>query len=216
MKLLQFRSVSKYWLLLISSPEFVKNHLLLSATNKNYTHHRVMIKTGNSNHDIKDCSVSSLLYDSVTEAFDLNYPGKKRDDILGLLHDLFLWYPSMRKYKTLPSYRRNHEDGFAHFNFGFTYDELQDDYKVVGFFPIYTNGQGHPSHVDVKIYSLKSDSWRRFDHLQGRELLGDSAKFVKGKLHWLDMQWNIISIDLTDEKWEAVEKPSCFERCPTV
>ncbi|PHT85809.1 hypothetical protein T459_07915 [Capsicum annuum] len=83
--LLQFRSLSKSWLLLISSPEFVKNHLLLSATNKNYTHHRVMIKTGNSNHDIKDCSVSSLLYDSVTEAFDLNYPGKKRDDILGLL-----------------------------------------------------------------------------------------------------------------------------------
>ncbi|XP_055813627.1 F-box/kelch-repeat protein At3g23880-like [Solanum dulcamara] len=231
--LLQFRSVSKSWLSLISSPDFVKTHLLLSASNKDYTHHGVMIKVSNANRGVKDCSLSALLYDSVPEAFDLDYPGQIPDGYPQLvgsangliclainlfygLDCLILWNPSIRKHKELPSCRlnlnrRHQEHGLPHFTFGFAYDEFQNDYKVVGIFPIYKYVSLF--RVEVQIYSLKSDSWKRIDDFKGRELLDDSAKFVNGKFHWLDKQWNIISIDLADEKWEKVEQPCCFKRC---
>ncbi|KAF3625851.1 putative F-box/kelch-repeat protein-like isoform 2 [Capsicum annuum] len=89
--LLKFRSVCKSWLSLISSREFVKSHLLLSATNKDYTHHGVI--------------------------------------------------------------------------FGFACDEFQVDYKSVGI-TCYGTGQGPRSYVEVKKYSLKSDSWRCIDDCQ--------------------------------------------------
>lgn len=71
--LLQFRSVSKSWLNLISSSEFIKFHLDLSANNKDNSHHRLMY-----NHNFKEGSLKSLLYESdVIEApHDLNYPMK--------------------------------------------------------------------------------------------------------------------------------------------
>ncbi|XP_060178710.1 F-box/kelch-repeat protein At3g23880-like isoform X2 [Lycium barbarum] len=227
--LLKFRSVSKSWLSLISSPDFVKTHLLLSASNKDYTHHGLMFKfASTSDRGIKDCSLSALLCDSVTEAFDLDYPGKYYPNdyprfvgsVNGLiclainrfmgLDDLFLWNPSIRKYKKLPSCRLNqsrcyHEQALDGFNFGFAYDEFQDDYKVVGIFPI--SGKIRLCRIEVQIYSLKSNSWRRIDDFQGRELLNAPAKCVNGKLHWLDKQRNIISIDLADEKWAEVERP---------
>lgn len=81
----------------------------------------------------------------------------------------------------------------------------------MGIFPIYRNGCSSP--VEVKIYSLKRDSWKRIDDFQGRELLDDTAKFVNGKLHWADKQWNIISIDLADEKWAEVEQSCYFKGC---
>ncbi|XP_009619458.1 F-box/kelch-repeat protein At3g23880-like [Nicotiana tomentosiformis] len=232
--LLRFSCVSKSWLALISSPEFVKTHLLLSASNKNYTHHGVIFEVSNDNHNVKDCSLSSLLYNSVTEAFDLDYPSKNPNhfprivgSINGLiclvissfdgLPDLFLWNLSVRKYKKLRNYRLNvsrryHEDECVDFNFGFAYDEFQDDYKVVGVFPIYR--YVHLCRIEVKIYNLKSNSWRSIDDFKGRLLLDDhSGKLVNGKLYWLDRGWNIVSIDLTDEKWAEVEQPCSFKKC---
>ncbi|XP_059313387.1 F-box/kelch-repeat protein At3g23880-like isoform X1 [Lycium ferocissimum] len=230
--LLKFRSVSKSWLELISTPHFVKTHLLLSTSNKDYTHHGVMFKfASTSDHGVKDCSLSALLYDSVTEALDLDYPGKNPNgypclvgSVNGLiclsislfhgLDDLFIWNPSIRRYKKLPNYRLNYdeeEEEPGDFKFGFGYDELQDDYKVVGAFPIYRYIA--LCRVEVKIYSLRSNSWRRIGDFQDRELKDHSAKFVNGKLHWLDRGRNIISFDLADEKWAEVEQLSCFEGC---
>ncbi|KAF3674659.1 putative F-box/kelch-repeat protein-like isoform X2 [Capsicum annuum] len=198
--LLKFTSVCKSWLSLISSPEFVKNHLLLSATNKDYNHHGVMFNFARlcepKQQGIKDCSLTSLLNHPVTEAFDLDYPDKTLGDFprlvgsvnglvcLAMTHyggliDLFLWNPSIRKHKKLPNYRpyvfsRYLEDEYSDYQFGFAYDELQDDYKVVG----------RVRGIEVKIYSLRSDSWR------------------------LD---RISSIDLANEKWAVIEKPCNFK-----
>ncbi|KAM3249134.1 hypothetical protein P3L10_010903 [Capsicum annuum] len=80
--LLKFRSVCKSWLELISSPEFVKNHLLLSTTNKDYNHHGILLKFASKNeHGVKDCSLRVVLYHPETGALvDLDYPGKNRHD----------------------------------------------------------------------------------------------------------------------------------------
>ncbi|XP_016470083.1 F-box/kelch-repeat protein At3g23880-like [Nicotiana tabacum] len=194
-----------------------------------------MFNVCNATHYVKECSLSALLYDFVAEAFDLDYPGKipgYYPSIVGsfngllclavaatdrLLYNLFLWNPSIRKYKKLPNYtldvsRRYNLDKHRYsFRFGFAYDAFRDDYKVLGIFPI--NRNGRLCHVKVKIYSLKSDSWRDIDDFQGRQLLSVSGKLVNQKLHWLDRDRNIISIDLADEKWAEVEKPSDFKGC---
>ncbi|KAF3657450.1 hypothetical protein FXO38_05113 [Capsicum annuum] len=80
------------------------------------------------------------------------------------------------------------------FKYGFGYDELQDDYKIVGVFPIYRNRLLY--RVEVKLYSLRSDSWRCIDDFKGGDFLDVWGKFVTGKLHWLEEGWKISSIDL--------------------
>ncbi|PHU21759.1 hypothetical protein BC332_06866 [Capsicum chinense] len=152
--LLKFRSVCKSWLELISSPEFVKNHLLLSTTNKDYNHHGILLKFASKNeHGVKDCSLRDVLYHPETGALvDLDYPGKNRHDhpflvgsVNGLvclafgLYDLFIWNPSIRKHMKLRNYELNlimiyswESESPGNFKSGFGYDELQDDYKEYG------------------------------------------------------------------------------------
>ncbi|KAJ8568689.1 hypothetical protein K7X08_028222 [Anisodus acutangulus] len=74
--LLKFRSVSKSWLALISSPQFVKTHLSQSVNNKENTHHRLMLSSIGPEKNIKVCSIRSLLYESVVESSDLDCPLK--------------------------------------------------------------------------------------------------------------------------------------------
>ncbi|PHT39069.1 hypothetical protein CQW23_22642 [Capsicum baccatum] len=225
--LFKFRCVSKSWLALISSAEFINTHLIVSANNKEYLHHRLMLSFVQPEYNLKDCSLGSLLYGNVTEAFDLDYPMKHPHksvwivgSVNGLIclaieeNDLFIWNPSIRKFKKLPDSRPMLRCGY-YFMYGFGYDKVYDDYKVVGIFCIF--GSGGSYDVEVKMYSLKSDSWRNVYDYQGGVLLNDSGKFVKGKLHWSTTArcaqytgWEIISIDLTDEKWGKVEQP-CFE-----
>ncbi|KAK4341561.1 hypothetical protein RND71_040062 [Anisodus tanguticus] len=190
--LLQFRCVSNSWLALISTSEFVNTHLSLSANNKEYTHHMFMLSFIQPEYNLKDCSLGSLLYGFVTEAFDLDYPMKnphKSVWIVGFVNglsclaieekDLFLWNPSIRMFKKLPDSRPTLRCGY-YFMYGFGYDEVHDNYK-------------------------------------GGVLLNDLGKFVNGKLHWATTarfgEYNdrdIISIDLSDEKWGKVEQP-CYE-----
>ncbi|XP_060181962.1 F-box/kelch-repeat protein At3g06240-like [Lycium barbarum] len=232
--LLQFRCVSKSWFDLLSSPEFIKSHLNLSANNKDNTHHRLMLSYPYT-YNFKDWSLRSLLYESdVMEAPDLKWPMKNppnpfcfTDSVNGLIclidgsKDLFLWNPSIRKYKKLPDFRTNSRD-VSHFIYGFGYDELHDDYKVVR----YTYCDGHSHDVEVNIYSLKSDSWRNIHYLRGGMIFSLPGKFVNGKLYWatflngehpnnsncpLCKDRNIISIDLVDEKLEKAEQPSYGE-----
>ncbi|CAN4092894.1 unnamed protein product [Withania somnifera] len=231
--LLQFRSVSKSWLALISSPQFVKTHLSISAKNQRL----VLTEIANSFTSretqiiLKDYSLTSLRNDSVIEAFDLDYPmNKPRQDVTilgsvnGLIclviedNDLVLWNPSIRLFKKLPDCRlRFVNSGNAiptSVIYGFGYDESSDDYKVVGVLCIERNNILH--HVEVEIYSLKSDSWRSKDDITDGVELIKPCKFVNGKLHWVNnviggfhKDKNIISIDLVDEKWGKVEQP-CY------
>lgn len=92
-------------------------------------------------------------------------------------------------------------------------DMMKYDYKVVAIFLKYRSRD----QVEVKIYSLNSDSWKCVDECPNKKLLNISGKFVNGKLFWIThgpdlfnmhKDGNIISIDLADEKWGKVEQPS--------
>ncbi|XP_059277292.1 F-box/kelch-repeat protein At3g23880-like [Lycium ferocissimum] len=238
--LLKFRSVSKSWLSLISTPQFINTHLILSTSNNNkdYTHHMLTLNITAPTYSLyeyslQDITLKSLFYESVTEPLDLDYPMqsnglyKKLHNYLwivgsvnGLIclaiekYDLVLWNPSIRKYKKLPDSRPTLMKADCCPLYGFGYDEFHDDYKVVGVFLKYGGDQ-----VEVKIYSLQSDSWKSVDDRPTRHLLNISGKFVNGKLYWVTCRdifnmykdWNIISIDLADEKWGKVEQPSYGE-----
>ncbi|KAK4376702.1 hypothetical protein RND71_002998 [Anisodus tanguticus] len=68
--LLKFMCVSKLWLQLISSPEFVKAHLKLTANDKECIYHRVVFQESASN--FKECYLPSLFYkERNTELFDM-------------------------------------------------------------------------------------------------------------------------------------------------
>ncbi|KAF3652832.1 hypothetical protein FXO38_15909 [Capsicum annuum] len=117
---------------------------------------------------------------------------------------LFIWYPTIRKYKTLADHGTELNDDDT-CSYGFGYDEVHDDYKVVGLFFI-DNGD-YPYDVTVKIYSLKSDSWRQIDGFLSADLASDFAKSVYGKIHWMTSEGEIIFIDLVDEKWATLNHP---------
>ncbi|XP_049358504.1 F-box/kelch-repeat protein At3g23880-like [Solanum verrucosum] len=177
-------------------------------------------------YTLKDFTPTSLLYESVTEAFDLDYPYKKLPkyfsmvgSVNGLIclaieeYDLVLWNPSIRKYKKLLDSKPTLMKKDCWPLYGFGYNEFHYDYKVVAIFLKYSSRD----QVEVKIYCLHSDSWKCVDECPIKKLLNISGKFVNGKLYWIThgpdlfnmyKDGNIISIDLADEKWGKVEQPS--------
>lgn len=189
------------------------------------------------NLNFKECLHRSLFFDSVTEAFDLDYPIENDNGIIRILgscnglilladysESLLLWNPTTRRHKNLPDFRPTCKKYSAIYGIG--YDELHDDYKVVGLSCDYCGSDG----VEVKVYSLKSESWTSVDYFEeifntsdnySKMKLTGSGLFANGKLHWdtiisgpnisLRTGRNIISFDLANEKWEKVEKPSYGE-----
>ncbi|PHT77389.1 hypothetical protein T459_20911 [Capsicum annuum] len=132
---LRFKSVIKSWSSLISSPEFTKYHLSLSANNnKDYTNHIVMWRIGQQDFNLKECPV--------TMETNLDYHMKKsgiacviEGSVNGLIclvneaKELFVWNPAIRKYKMLRDFRTKlKDDGKCTYGFGF--DDIHDDYKA--------------------------------------------------------------------------------------
>nr|XP_009764586.1 PREDICTED: F-box/kelch-repeat protein At3g23880-like [Nicotiana sylvestris] len=209
--LLQLKCVSKDWLSLISSHEFVNTHL--SFNSKDCTRHRLMLQFMTY---LKHCSVSLLFSGFSTDSFDLDIPTKTPDDrfdVVGSVNGLIclsigfkclvLWNPSTRKFRHVPDIMNMLAlDFVCQYMYGFGYDEVNDDYKVVAVFSELTC-------ACVSIYSLKNDSWRRLDDIQGLVAYNRWPKLVSRKLHWVNVGEGrtIMSIDLVDEKYGKVEQP---------
>ncbi|PHT73365.1 hypothetical protein T459_24150 [Capsicum annuum] len=230
--LLKFRSVSKSWLATIANREFIKMHLSLSANNNNKykeehdTHHMLILGINEDKWNFKECTLSSLFFDSVTEAFDLDSPIKDATESTyivcscnGLIFlvrsskSSILWNPTIRKYSYFPGFRRRWEKTYARYGFG--YDEIHNDYKVVGIFHAGSDSGGDSDDVEIQIYSLKSDVWTNVDGSYRKKRLNGSCLFTTWKLHWnTNTTTNdriIVSFDLGNEKWETIEKPSYGE-----
>ncbi|KAL3359982.1 hypothetical protein AABB24_016469 [Solanum stoloniferum] len=221
--LMKFKSVSKSWLFLISSTEFINTHLSLSVNNKDFKRHKLILRFDPPYCSLQDCSFSSLFSCSVTEAFDLDYPVKNCNKFLSIVGSvnglicvaieekyLFIWNPSIRKCNKLPDSRAS-MNGNSCYMYGFGYDEIHDDYRVVAGFRSWNS-------CKVDIYSVNKDSWRSIDDFPSGVLFMKSGVFVNGKLHWAysDVQsvisydaWSVISINLPDGKWGKVEQP-CY------
>ncbi|KAL2475633.1 F-box protein CPR30 [Abeliophyllum distichum] len=100
---------------------------------------------------------------------------------------------------------------FVDYDFG--YDSATDDYKVIRLITAHTDGITDSSVVEL--YSLKSDSWKRFEALVGYSFCIGYCILVGGALHWLrykpyDLEYReyiIVSFDLTKEEFNFVPHP---------
>ncbi|CAI9104453.1 OLC1v1003122C1 [Oldenlandia corymbosa var. corymbosa] len=177
--LVKFKCVSKPWRSLISSPEFIKTHLAIASGRDDYGHHRLIFTVLSKSRKLRNqlYSVSSLLHKSISAAKVVNIDNPLQHPesvtVVGSCNGLVCFYnrigelvlrnPCTREYKKLPDtgIGGGNEAGSS-WIFGFGYDNLNDDYKLVGIY------WGLYSDPDCKIilYSLKNNSWRKMDDLK--------------------------------------------------
>lgn len=225
--LLRFRCVSKHYCALIDSPKFIKSQLL------NYNLNPKSIVTWNTLH------ISSVELDSLDKPILLHHPFeiyhepnpldtkfKDRANLLGSCNGLIclvkgpqivFWNPSTRRYFKLPVCeidRAVHPDNMIEFEaYGFGYDDVKDDYKLIRITQFRNEVRNK-----VRIYSLKSDSWRRLDYCPFRFALSTfmpapQGVFLEGSLHYLVNQKfsrgiaRIYAFHVGTEKYHVVPHP---------
>lgn len=219
--LLRFKSVCKSWRSLISHPKFVQTHLSLASLDTDYTQHRLLLRGNDLHHDLKSCSIFSIMYEQSDTAASLDYPFDGSPNwvwIVGSCNGLvciiiqkrtvFLWNPSTRKSNKLPRVEMLFDKcpvyvGDRYPLSGFGYDESTDDYKVVLIFQVeYRN--------TVVVYGLRTDSWRKIEDLPHPLHVAGSGKYASGALHWTASGKSkevIVSLDLAKEKYGEVSQP---------
>ncbi|XP_059299442.1 F-box protein CPR1-like [Lycium ferocissimum] len=230
---LRCRCVSKCWLTLIDSPEFSKLHvnysLKLKTTNSNlflilrkvdYNGHgkRCFYSLHFDNLNSRVVTPKELTNPLMSYEFNTKILGSCNGLLLisNTVNDIALWNPSTGKHKKLPilGIGENH----VHVSFGFGYDVVNNDYKVVRIVQFSGSEKGS-FHSDVKVYSLKSSCWRGVDEQLPYFLqyVDQPGTYLNGSLHWFasakmeipenNLELLIVAFDLGTEKWRLVPPP---------
>ncbi|XP_047323899.1 F-box/kelch-repeat protein At3g23880-like [Impatiens glandulifera] len=226
--LLQLRCVSKSWCTLISDPIFVKKHLKASTQKLDYADHRIIMNTMTNPFVLKTYSMSSVFHDEFPNPDFLDYPlnhlhrlVKIVGSVNGLLcltignDDVVIWNPTTRKSKRLPKSDSKMYPG-QYVVYGFGYDEDTDDYKVVVITSELISFE-FPLKSDIKVYGLKSDSWRKIEGCpKDLPMINARGIFVSGSLHWIAARngemddWRsttILSFDVSKETYSEILQP---------
>jgi F-box interacting protein len=138
--------------------------------------------------------------------------------------EMVIWNPSIKKHKKIPfeplddnhkHYLLDLDDIYSDdgFNFGFGYDPVNKDFKVLRI--VEFRKSSTPIAVEVKIYSLKANSWKRVeDQWPFKEPFNNlhHPAFTNGALHWLGdgptgPNTILLTFDLTTEKFGVQTVP---------
>ncbi|KAM3356808.1 F-box/kelch-repeat protein like [Capsicum galapagoense] len=224
--LLKFKCVSKSWHSLISTSHFAKSHLKISLQN-NKLNKTLLLLSRYLPHTLYSCPLNSALHEkSISCINKLSFPWNSSNIIAGVSfcnglfltcigmynnNNLYLWNPSTRKTKKLPS--SGVEYSRCDVTYGFGYDESNDDYKVVEIYGVY--GIHYVYGAKFKIYSLRGDSWRSMKKYWDALFSPDSGVFLNGCLHWAVAHndgscifWDIVSLDLESERFGNLPLPN--------
>ncbi|XP_074352943.1 F-box protein CPR1-like [Apium graveolens] len=199
--LLRFRCVSKPWCSLIDSPHFARANLKRSIG-------------CNTNTDLILSGASSywLCADSEDETTAIQIDETLRSPLLGTsLVGACNGLLRCRKLPNAPS-EYLHSIDVESFLFGFGYDSINDDYKVLSIF--------HPDGCDlagseVIIYSLKNNSWKRLQNISPNfKFIHYYGLFLGGALHCTttktlgsESYQSIFAFDLAAENHREVPMP---------
>ncbi|XP_055811978.1 F-box/kelch-repeat protein At3g23880-like [Solanum dulcamara] len=226
--LLKFKCVSKSWLSLISSSHFAKSHLKISSSRNNkLSHKNLLLLSMYLPHTLYSCTLYSALHEkSILCVNKLNFPWNPSNIIAGVSfcnglflicigmynNNLYLWNPSTRKNKNLP-FSSGTKYSRCDVTYGFGYDESNDDYKVVEIYGVY--GIHYVYGANIKIYSLRANSWKMMNKYCDALFSSDSGVFLNGCLHWAVAHndgccifWDIVSLNLENEKFGNLSLPN--------
>ncbi|MCD9641734.1 hypothetical protein HAX54_028161 [Datura stramonium] len=225
--LVRFRSVSKSWLSLLSSPQFINTHLNFSRNNHKDVPHKLLLLAPEQISSEKKCALySSVSGKTSVDCVDLDYPVKSPGCVtqfigscdglvcLSVENSLILWNPSTRIWKEIPKEPPfMNQDCF--FTYGFGYDEWNDDYKLV----LVYSSKNKNSENEVKVYSLKANSWKGIKSFHSGYVYSNSGVLVNGVVHWdtrphpdfNGCHHSIVSFDLATEKQGKLDLPSYHE-----
>ncbi|KAJ9558602.1 hypothetical protein OSB04_013216 [Centaurea solstitialis] len=225
--LLRWRSVSKYWLNLISSTKFKLMHL------RNFNQQNPRYSVRHLDYLASE-EWFSLHFDDEAFTLDRNshveFPFNITSVILcfriigccngvvclcdenGSGSDMvILWNPSIRRKLTLPLPNfKSIKSSFVVLGFG--YDKMSDDYKVVR---LAYNDYGFTG-PRVEVYAVKTGIWRKvmFPHGWRRFYIhyNWTQVFSNGCVHWIasDSNWShnsIMTFDITTELFGEIPLP---------
>ncbi|CAI0419165.1 unnamed protein product [Linum tenue] len=209
--------VSKWFKTLISSPDFVKEHLRsmkalsdvkpncvdrLFRSSFNFIERVIQPLEGSppvADWGLHSWSVKSLYYG----------PGSTPSSL-----GVAVWNPSSRVMRTLPAFPYDMSEEQVQMSdtyFGFGYDSHLDDYKVVVVI-------SYPAETQVQVFALKTSSWRRIENFKygvPSDTEAD-AKFFAGRLYYRvsssegegnNQRDTLVSLDLATEKYNKVKLP---------
>ncbi|KAK1377761.1 F-box domain-containing protein [Heracleum sosnowskyi] len=212
--LLRFKTVSKLWRCLISSPCFVESHCTRPGSNPETTlivHNR-----------ISDGWFSLLQLGPIPLMSDLPFPYEFDESRLigsdkGIVcivcgnscgslfveaysskSRTYLWNPATRHYKLIPpSTSRDDDDDDNNVALGFGFDPINNDFKVI-------RVVNSPSQSEV--YSANLNAWRKVG-IEPMEIQypGDFNGCISGVLCWTGLR-RILSFDLNKEVFTCVTK----------
>ncbi|XP_071693820.1 F-box/kelch-repeat protein At3g06240-like [Rutidosis leptorrhynchoides] len=223
----RFRCVSKDWLSQLSSPQFIKTHQ--NTINQN---HIIFISPDLSlnslplNHHQQQLLSASPTNLNLKSPHDLNlftFHGSCNGLVLASFNDLIsdrtdhtlvVFNPTTKQLVTLPVSGFEMVDNLLEIDitYGFGYDSVNDDYKVVTVSYFHFNYLIPPDCMSVHVYSLKTNTWKPvtdspYDHSYGKSVPG---VLVNGFVHWFankdDLQV-IVAFNLADDKFNEVALP---------
>ena len=145
--------------------------------------------------------------------------------IRNMLGETVIWNPLIRKYRILPtepilkpsySYKSSSYKSSSH---AFGYDMCNDDYKVLRVTTFHNGGQPL-NEFEVKVYSLRSHSWRKIEDRWPKKecTISSTSASLNGALHWLIAEGPVYDIyplgpecllafDLATEKFRVFKTP---------
>ncbi|KAJ0542531.1 putative F-box domain-containing protein [Helianthus annuus] len=233
--LFRFKSVSKTWNSLISSPHFIKTHFL-------QTHHTtqlIALSTTGSLYSI-DITETRPCLDSddipaTAKELRIRSPPLRWKEILGSCNGLLLakdenntmfvmnpmtqdlWEVPVSPFappdeEWLEDYVTEHEEVYVKYGFG--YDSSTDDYKVVSIsFWHHYSGYHDSNKMIASVYSLRNDSWRKLpdrnyyehDYTAVDDVINGAV--INQSLHWLTRQFEIVGFNLASEEIKQMKFP---------
>ncbi|GMQ11323.1 hypothetical protein CsSME_00053989 [Camellia sinensis var. sinensis] len=232
--LIQFRSVSKSWNSLITSPNFINSHLNHSLTSNTYKNSYdnlpllivrqcISVPPPRTEH-YKLCIDTEEAFDEYKQ---LEFPfktcrlnfffaiGSAKGLFCFFEQDrYFLWNPSIRKSMAIP--KPTIKTSFHRHGFGF--DPRNNDYKVVRIDNFYPTKDEPTTHIEV--YSLNAGLWKMsstaINSYPDGITLGYTERFasyLEGAVHFVaNMKKSndplILSFDLSDEVFQTMMLPN--------
>ncbi|KAL2527473.1 F-box/kelch-repeat protein [Abeliophyllum distichum] len=229
--LLRFRCVSKSWLALIDSSYFINLHLNRSVSDVKSRKIIAIGRDGNRNNDsCRDFIFYAINFDfgfKIAHLQEIKPPVQYRADWVSFIgsyrflicirysnEKIVLWNPSIRSHRILPftsveieasqcrKYRR------YVFSYGFGYDSVIDDHKVVRMVFDRENGD-----YEVKVYSLKLDTWKNIEKFPLRICRVSMPSFTNGSVNWLVLEnktnptFSLLVLCLRTEVCQSVPLP---------